>query len=106
MMPARRRVLFADSSAGLPHTEVTIPELLKEGGYATAMVGKWHLGKSRRGIGGDVIEEIDAGVGKIMRTLEDLDIAKNTLVVFTSDNGPGLPFETHGGQLVKRIEKR
>ncbi len=59
--------------------------------------GKDHLGKSRRGIYGDVIEEIDAGVGKILKTLNDLGIEKNTLVVFTSDNGPWLPFETHGG---------
>jgi arylsulfatase A-like enzyme len=59
--------------------------------------GKDHLGKSRRGIYGDVIEEIDAGVGEILKTLTELGIDRNTLVVFTSDNGPWLPFETHGG---------
>jgi arylsulfatase A-like enzyme len=59
--------------------------------------GKEHLGTSRRGLFGDVIEEIDAGVGKILATLEQLDLNKNTLVVFTSDNGPWLPFATHGG---------
>ena len=59
--------------------------------------GKDHLGKSRRGIYGDVIEEIDAGVGKILATLKALNLSENTLVVFTSDNGPWLPFNTHGG---------
>jgi arylsulfatase A-like enzyme len=46
---------------------------------------------------GDVVEEIDAGVGRIMATLTELDLAEKTLVVFTSDNGPWLPFQTHGG---------
>ncbi|MCS1412148.1 MAG: Arylsulfatase [Verrucomicrobia subdivision 3 bacterium] len=208
MMSAKRRVLFPDSSGGLPASEVTIAEVLKSQGYATAAVGKWHLGhlkqhlptnhgfdsywgipysndmdaqkgfpnyrkkaiedphyyapikqyqvpiisnttvverpanqhtitqrytdktiefiranrskpffvylahslphiplyagkqhlgKSRRGIFGDVIEEIDSGVGQIVDTLKELGIDKNTLVVFTSDNGPWLPFQTHGG---------
>ena len=39
-----RRVLFPDSAGGLPETEVTLAEVLKERGYATACVGKWHLG--------------------------------------------------------------
>ena len=208
MMSAKRRVLFPDSTGGLPKSEITIAEVVKDAGYATAAVGKWHLGhlkqhlptnhgfdsywgipysndmeaqrgfpnyrqmaqkdpnyvapieqyqvpiihnttvverpanqhsitqrytdkaidfikanrsqpffvylahnlphiplyagkdhrgKSRRGIYGDVIEEIDAGVGKILKTLKDLNIDENTLVVFTSDNGPWLPFHTHGG---------
>jgi arylsulfatase A-like enzyme len=59
--------------------------------------GKKHLGKSRRGIYGDVIEEIDSSAGQIIQTIKDLGIEKNTLVVFTSDNGPWLPFHTHGG---------
>ena len=208
MMSARRRVLFPDSKGGLQKSEVTIAECLKSVGYATAAVGKWHLGhlpeflplahgfdsywgipysndmdarrgfpnyrqtarkdpsyvapikqyhvpvientkvverpanqhtitgrytekgvefirankdkpfflylahslphiplyagkefrgKSRRGIYGDVIEEIDAGVGKILSTLRELKIDERTLVIFTSDNGPWLPFNTHGG---------
>jgi arylsulfatase A-like enzyme len=59
--------------------------------------GTQYRGKSRRGIYGDVIEEIDAGVGEILNTLTELGIDKNTLVVFTSDNGPWLSFETHAG---------
>jgi arylsulfatase A len=39
-----RRVLFPDSSSGLPPTEITLATALKAKGYATACVGKWHLG--------------------------------------------------------------
>ncbi|MCA8984041.1 MAG: sulfatase [Planctomycetaceae bacterium] len=208
MMSAKRRVLFPNSRGGLPGSEVTIARLLQQSGYATAAIGKWHLGhlpeflptehgfdsywgipysndmdaqagfanyreqarrdanyfapieqyqvpilenktvvekpadqhtltrrytektiefirqhrdrpffaylahnlphiplyagkdhlgKSPRGIYGDVLEEIDAGVGKILETLRELKLEENTLVVFTSDNGPWLPFHTHGG---------
>ena len=44
MCSDRRRVLFPDSSGGLPESEWTIAEALKSEGYATAAVGKWHLG--------------------------------------------------------------
>mgnify|MGYP000241753471 CR=1 FL=1 len=37
-------VLFPDSEGGLPESEVTIAEILKQRGYATGIVGKWHLG--------------------------------------------------------------
>ena len=47
-------------------------------------------GKSGAGLFGDVVMEVDWSVGEIMRTVEDLGIAENTLVIFTSDNGPWL----------------
>ncbi|WP_234364079.1 sulfatase family protein [Lunatibacter salilacus] len=49
------------------------------------------------GIYGDVIEEVDWSVGQILETLKEEGIAENTLVVFTSDNGPWHTFRTHGG---------
>ena len=47
-------------------------------------------GKSERGLFGDVIEELDWSVGQLLQTLKDEGIAENTLVIFTSDNGPWL----------------
>jgi len=201
MCSDKRRVLFPDSANGLPEREVTLAEGLKGQGYATACVGKWHLGhlpqylptnngfdsyfgipysndmdriagkgreaffnpkveywnaplmrdtevverpanqhtiinrytdeaiqfirkskdkpfflylahnlphvplfvskrsegRSVRGLYGDVIEEIDDGVGRILETLRTEGLAENTFVVFTSDNGPWLTFDQHGG---------
>jgi arylsulfatase A-like enzyme len=44
MCSGKRRVLFPNSKGGLPAHEITIAELLKIHGYATACIGKWHLG--------------------------------------------------------------
>jgi Arylsulfatase A and related enzymes len=52
---------------------------------------------SAAGIYGDVVEEIDWSAGQILDALRAAGIDSRTLVVFTSDNGPWLPFETHGG---------
>ena len=54
-------------------------------------------GKSLRGVYGDVIEEIDWSVGRVLDTLREEGLAENTLVLFTSDNGPWLIFGRHGG---------
>lgn len=207
MTSSERAVLFPNSAGGLPQSEITIAEVLKQENYATAMIGKWHLGhlseylptaqgfdyyygipysndmnkvgesseyfnntddpnyqadikmydvplmenldiierpadqntitkrytekavnyiktnkdrpfflylahslphiplfthhdfigNSKQGLYGDVIEEIDWSVGMILQTLQDYKIDDNTIVVFTSDNGPWLAFKSHGG---------
>jgi len=55
------------------------------------------VGHSAAGIYGDVIEELDASTGRVLDALKSAGIERNTLVVFTSDNGPWLPFGSHGG---------
>lgn len=202
-------VLFPESDKGLPQTEISIAKLLKENGYQTAAIGKWHLGDrspflptdhgfdsyygipysndmnrtegvegkdwvdsqielaeeekyqaynvplirndsvierpvdqrtitkrytkeavkkiknlkgepfflymahslphiplfrseafkgaSLAGIYGDVIEEIDWSVGQILTTLREEGLDENTMVFFSSDNGPWHIFKTHGG---------
>lgn len=73
--------------AYLPHSMPHIPLFASES----------FRGRSARGLYGDVIEEIDWSVGQILDTLRELNLDKKTLVVFTSDNGPWLTFQTHGG---------
>ncbi len=199
-------VLFPDSTGGLQPNEITIAEVLKARGYATAAIGKWHLGvlpeylptgqgfdsyfgipysndmdwtgapipgvqrldsfqnplianfnvplmrndriverpadqttitqrytdegiafikahrsqpfflylahnlphvplfrskafegKSQRGLYGDVVEEIDANVGRMIAALRDLRIERQTLVLYMSDNGPWAPYKDQGG---------
>jgi arylsulfatase A len=199
-------VLFPDSTGGLQPEEITVAEVLKTRGYATAAVGKWHLGvrpeylpmqqgfdsyygipysndmdqtgeglsteerfrrfmdakveyfnvplmrdgtiierpaqqttitkrytdeglafikaqrnqpfflylahnlphmplfrskdfenRSQRGLYGDAVEEIDWNVGRIVSTLRELKLEKNTLVLYLSDNGPWAPYLEQGG---------
>ena len=208
MTSSKRAVLFPDSANGLKPEEVTIAEVLKDQGYATGAVGKWHLGhlpkflpqqqgfdsyygipysndmvnngftgnvyrknildpffqapatrfnvalventteierpvdqttitqrytekaiefidknknqsfflylahsmphiplfaseefsgRSKASLYVDVIEEIDWSVGQVLEALKRNNLYKNTVVVFSSDNGPWLSFKIHGG---------
>ena len=54
-------------------------------------------GKSKNGLYTDVIQEIDYSVGLIMKALKDNNLEDNTIVVFTSDNGPWLSYGEHAG---------
>lgn len=62
----------------LPHTAPHTPLL----------VDAENRERSRRGLYGDVVEELDRSVGKILTTLKELNLDENTFVLFTSDNGP------------------
>lgn len=70
----KSRPFFLYLAHNLPHIPVGASENFK--------------GKSAGGPYGDTIEEIDWSYGEIQRTLKELNLDDNTLVVFTSDNGP------------------
>jgi arylsulfatase A-like enzyme len=54
-------------------------------------------GKSEYGPYGDSVEEMDSSVGEVLRALERYRVSDNTVVLFTSDNGPDLNTVEHGG---------
>ncbi len=62
-------------------------------------------GKSGTGLYGDVMMELDWSVGEIMRALKENGIEENTIVIFTSDNGPWLAYGNHAGMTPYRGEK-
>jgi arylsulfatase A-like enzyme len=67
----------------MPHTPLFASERFK--------------GKTERGLFGDVMEELDWSVGEILKTLRENGLDKNTLVIFTSDNGPWLSKKENAG---------
>jgi arylsulfatase A-like enzyme len=54
-------------------------------------------GKSEQGLYGDVMMELDWSMGQILQTLKRLNLDENTLVIFTSDNGPWVSYGDHSG---------
>ncbi|MGQ1787971.1 sulfatase family protein [Saccharicrinis sp. GN24d3] len=54
-------------------------------------------GKSEQGLYGDVMMEVDWSVGEIMKALEKNNLTDNTIIIFTTDNGPWLNFGNHAG---------
>lgn len=65
--------------------------------HVPLFVSDKHKGKSKAGLYGDVIEEIDWSVGEILAALKKHDLEANTLVLFASDNGPWLSYGNHAG---------
>ena len=72
----------------LPHPMVHVPLHVSE---------EWD-GATGLGLYADVVAEIDDGVGRIIDTVNELGIEENTLILFTSDNGPWLSYGDHAGQ--------
>lgn len=54
-------------------------------------------GKSEQGLFGDVMMEIDWSIGEVWKTVQELGIEENTLIVITSDNGPWTNYGYHAG---------
>lgn len=71
----------------LAHTAVHVP----------LHPGAAFRGKSRNGLYGDWVEEVDWSVGRVLETLKQLKLDDNTLVLFTSDNGPWILKGKDGG---------
>lgn len=71
----------------LPHTFPHVP----------LFASKNFHGRSARGLYGDTVEELDWSVGEVLAALRRLKLAENTLVFFTSDNGPWLNQKQNGG---------
>jgi len=79
----KERPFFFYLAHSLPHVPLYVSDKFK--------------GKSKRGLYGDVIMEIDWSVGEIMQALKKHGLETNTLVIFTSDNGPWLSYGDHAG---------
>lgn len=79
----RKKPFFMYLAHPMPHVPLAVSDKFK--------------GKSPQGIYGDVISEIDWSVGEIVKTLDEYKLSDNTLIIFTSDNGPWLNFGDHAG---------
>jgi arylsulfatase A-like enzyme len=65
--------------------------------HVPLFVSEKYAGASRQGLYGDVISEIDWSVGQILKALDECRLAEQTLVIYTSDNGPWLSYGNHAG---------
>lgn len=79
----RSKPFFLYLAHSMPHVPLHVSARFKE--------------TSQLGLYGDVMQELDWSVGEVFRTLRDLKIDDNTLVIFTSDNGPWLAKNANGG---------
>ncbi len=79
----KRHPFFLYLAHPMPHVPLAVSDKFK--------------GKSEQGLYGDVIMEIDWSVGQVLQALTDDGLLDNTLVIFTSDNGPWLIFGNHAG---------
>ncbi|MBC8243457.1 MAG: sulfatase [Verrucomicrobia bacterium] len=67
----------------MPHIPLYVPDEIRDPNPKNAYI--------------NVIEHIDSEVGRLLKTLDELKLADNTYIIYTTDNGPWLPFLHHGG---------
>jgi len=79
----RKNPFFIYLAHPMPHVPIYVSDKFK--------------GKSAQGRYGDVMMEIDWSVGEILKTLRETGLEENTLVIFTSDNGPWINYGNHAG---------
>ncbi|HUX56465.1 MAG TPA: sulfatase [Bacteroidales bacterium] len=79
----KEKPFFLYLAHSMPHVPIAASEKFK--------------GKSNAGVYGDVMMEMDWSVGEIIKTLKEEGIESNTLIIFTSDNGPWRNFGNHAG---------
>ncbi|RIW15254.1 arylsulfatase [Algoriphagus lacus] len=79
----QEKPFFLYLAHNMPHVPLYVSEKFK--------------GKSEQGMYGDVMMEIDWSVGEIRKKLKELGLEENTLIIFTSDNGPWLSYGGHAG---------
>ena len=79
----KNKPFFLYLAHNMPHVPLAVSDKFK--------------GKSAQGLFGDVMMEIDWSVGEVLRTVRELGLEDNTLVVLTSDNGPWTSYGNHAG---------
>jgi arylsulfatase A len=79
----RERPFFIYLPHSMPHIPLYVPDDVRDPDPKRAYI--------------NTIEHIDTEIGRLLRTLDETGLAANTFVIFTSDNGPWLPFKHHGG---------
>lgn len=88
-----RAIRFMEQNQDRPFF-VYLPHIMP---HVPIFVSEKFKGRSARGLYGDVVEELDWGVGEVLAALDRLKLRDNTLVIFTSDNGPFLSYGNHAG---------
>lgn len=79
----KEKPFFLYLAHSMPHVPLAVSDKFK--------------GKSEQGLYGDVMMEIDWSVGQVLKTIEELGLEENTLVILTSDNGPWTNYGNHAG---------
>ena len=79
----RDKPFFVYIPHSMPHIPLYVPDDVRDANPKNAYI--------------NTIEHIDAEVGRLLDTLDELELADNTYVIYATDNGPWLPFKHHGG---------